>query len=79
VAVLADPNLNSMREHLALPHGVINPGTLKRGEKAPTHAGEIDPLMVAMKAIDTKNKVVKRLHDMEDGQKIKFTEEELKL
>jgi hypothetical protein len=77
VAALADPNLSSMREHLALLDGVIIPGALKRGEKVPKHAGEIDPLMVAMRAIDTKSKLVHRLHQMEDLQKIKFTEAEL--
>jgi hypothetical protein len=30
-------------------------------------------------AIDTKSKVLKRIHDMEDSQKIKFTEAELEL
>jgi hypothetical protein len=79
VAALADPNLSSMREHLALLDGVIIPGALARGEKAPKHAGEIDPLMVQMKAIDTKSKVVKRLHDMEEGTKIRFSEQELRL
>jgi hypothetical protein len=68
-----------MREHLALLDGVIIPGALKRGEKAPKHAGETDPLMLQMMAIDTKSKVLKRMHDMEDSQKIKFTEAELEL
>jgi hypothetical protein len=55
LAALADPNPNSMQEHLALLDGVIIPGALKRGEKAPKHAGETDPLMLQMKAIDTKS------------------------
>jgi hypothetical protein len=78
VAVLADPNLNSMREQLALLDGVIIPGALKRGEKAPTHAGEIDPLRLQLQAIDVKSKIVKRLADTEQNRKIAFTPDELR-
>ena len=78
-AALEAPDTKSLLEHIALIDGVILPGALARGEKAPKHAGEIDPIDLQLRAIDTKSKVVKRLHDMEDGQKIKFTEAELKL
>jgi hypothetical protein len=76
-AALEAPDPKSLLEHIALIDGVILPGALKRGEKVPKHAGEIDPMDLQLRAIDTKSKVVKRVHDMEDGQKIKFTKAEL--
>ena len=79
LAALADQDHRSMREPIALLDGVILPGALKRGEKAPKHAGETDPLMLQMMAIEAKSKLVHRLHQMEDSQKIKFTEAGLKL
>jgi hypothetical protein len=78
-AALTSGDPKSMLEHIALIDSVILPGALKRGEKAPKHAGETDPLMLQMMAIDTKSKVLKRMHDLEDSQKIKFTEAELKM
>ena len=79
LAALASDDLKSMWEHLALLDGVILSGALKRGEKAPKHAGETDPLMVQLLAIEAKSKLVHRLHKMEDSQKITFTEAELKM
>lgn len=78
LTALADPNPNSMREHLALLDGVILPAALKRGIESPGE-GETDPLDTQMRAIETKSKLVKRLHMMEDNQKIKFTEAGLEL
>jgi hypothetical protein len=76
-AALAARDPKAMLEHIALIDGVILPGALKRGEKASTNERESDPLMVQMAAIETKSKLVKRMHDMEDSNKIKFTEAEL--
>jgi hypothetical protein len=73
----ADPK--SMMEHIALLDGVILPRALQRGEKASRHEGEPDPLMVQLMAIETKSKLVHRLHRMEDAGKIKFTEADLEL
>lgn len=78
-AALASADPKSMLEYIALLDGVILPGALERGTKAPRHAGETDPLMLQMMAIDTKSKLVHRLHKMEDAQKIRFTEVELEL
>ena len=78
-AALAALDPKSLLEYIALIDGVILPGALKRGEKTPKHAGETDPLMVQMKAVEAKSKLVYRLHKMEDAQKIKFTESELKM
>ncbi len=77
-AALEAPDPKSMLEHIALIDGVILPGALKRGEKAPRHAGETDPLMVQLAAIDTKSKVLKRLSDIENRGKIKLSQSELK-
>ncbi len=77
LAVLASEAPKSTLEHISLIDGVILPGALQRGEKAPTHEGQLDPLAVQLMAIECKNKLLKRLHDMEDGQKIKFTRSEL--
>jgi len=76
---LASSDPKSMLEHLALLDGVIMPAALERGEGVPSGPGQPDPLDLQLKAIDIKSKVVKRLHDMEDGEKIKFTKAELKM
>jgi len=73
------PDPKSMLEHIALLDGVILPGALVRGEKAPTHEGGTDPLLVQLQAIETKSKVLKRLSDIEDRGKIKMTEKEMSL
>ena len=78
-AALEAPDPKSMLEHIALIDGVILPGALKRGEKAPTHPGETDPLLVQLMAIDTKSKILKRMADIEDRGKIKMTEKEMSL
>jgi len=78
-AALEAPDPKSLLEHIALIDGVILPGALKRGEKAPKHAGETDPLMVQMMAIETKSKILKRMSDIEDRSKIKMTEKEMSL
>jgi hypothetical protein len=43
-------DLKDMREHLALLDGVILPGALERGERAPRVPGLSDPLEVQMQA-----------------------------
>jgi hypothetical protein len=77
-AALEAPDPKSMLDHIALIDGVILPGALNRGEKAPTHAGEIDPLRLQLQAIDVKSKIVKRLADTEQKRKIAFTQDELR-
>jgi hypothetical protein len=77
-AALEAPDPKSMLDHIALIDGVILPGALNRGEKAPTHAGEIDPLRLQLQAIDVKSKIVKRLADTEQNRKIAFTPDELR-
>jgi len=78
-AALEAPDPKSLLEHIALIDGVILPGALQRGEKAPKHAGETDPLIVQMMAIETKSKILKRMSDIEDRSKIKMTEKEMSL
>jgi hypothetical protein len=78
-AALTAEDPKSMHEHIALLDGVILPGALKRGESAPTHEGQPDPLMVQMQAIDIKSKVLKRLADTEQSRKIAFTQAELSM
>jgi hypothetical protein len=78
-AALAAEDPKSMLEHIALIDGVILPGALERGEKAPIHPGQPDPLQVQLQAIDIRSKVVKWMNDMEQSKKISFTKSELKL
>ena len=63
-----------MDEHLALLDGVILPGALQRGINRPTREGQLDPLMIQLAALETKGKILKRIHDIEDHTKIRFTE-----
>lgn len=72
LAAVDEGTSRDMTQELALLDGVIIPGAVKRGVKKPG-VGELDPLQLQMMAIETKSKVLKRLHDMEDSQKIKFT------
>ena len=74
LAALASEDKQSMDEHLALLDGVILPGALQRGINRPTRAGEMDPLMLQLAALETKSKILKRIHDIEDQTKIRFTE-----
>jgi hypothetical protein len=76
---LREGDPKDMLDHLALLDSVILPGALDRGEAAPTHEGQVDPLLVQMRAIDIRSKVTKRMHDMEQSQKISFTQSELKM
>ena len=76
---LENPDPKSMREHIALIDGVILPGALKRGFKRLGTPGLPDPLETQLRAIDTKSKVLKRISDIEDRDKIKMTEADLKL
>jgi hypothetical protein len=78
-AALEAPDPKSLLEHIALIDGVILPGALKRGEKAPRREGQPDPLMVLLAAIEMKSKILKRMSDIEDRSKIKMTDAEMKL
>jgi len=78
-AALENTDPNSMREHIALIDGVILPGALKRGTKRPETPGVPDPLETQLRAIDTKSKILKRMSDIEDRDKIKMTESDLRL
>jgi len=78
-AALNAEHPNDMTEHIALLDGVILPAALERGEKEPTHDGQVDPLLIQMQAIETKSKIVKRQSDMEQSKKIAFTQAELRM
>jgi hypothetical protein len=79
LAVRETADLKSIQDHLALLDGVIIPGALKRGTKLPRRAGDPDPLMVQLAAIETKSRLLKRAYEMDEGAKIKFTEAGLEL
>jgi len=74
LAALKAGDYKSMKEHIALLDGVIIPAAFERG----TVAGLTDPLAVQLAALETKSKIVKRLEDVEQMQKISFTPTELK-
>jgi len=66
-----------MLEHIAVIDGFVLHAAIARGTKRPNIPGVPDPLETQLLAIDTKSRILKRMADIEDRDKIKMTEKEL--
>ena len=76
-AALEAPDPKAMLEHIAVIDGFVLPAAIARGTQRPNIPGVPDPLETLLMAIDTKSKILKRMADIEDRDKIKMTEKEL--